>query len=274
MKKGNSLKKKNDWSYILFIEYPHLFLPIIEDLKKKTPKEINGLCKLFNQFNISKNSRILDFSCGIGRHAIPLAKAGYDVLGYDPSIFYIEQAKTWASKEIFSPATRLRFINGNPYKVSKVLLKKNDVNFNAIVIMDNSFGYKKESDDICMLKEIYKVASKNCILIMETENRDWRIVNFEPITIFNAKNIKIYEKWRFNFENSISESESTFYQKKGKVFHLSLKINTTLRLYSLHELKNLLNKSGWKYLKSFGDISTLKPFDNSTSNIITVSTKM
>ena len=44
-----------------------------------------GLRKLFNQFNISKDSRILDFSCGIGRHTIPLGKDDFTILGYDPS---------------------------------------------------------------------------------------------------------------------------------------------------------------------------------------------
>jgi ubiquinone/menaquinone biosynthesis C-methylase UbiE len=275
MKYENSFKKHNDWSFRLFIEHAHLFLPIIEDLKKRTNKEIKGLRKLFNQFNISKDSRILDFSCGIGRHTIPLAKDGFTMVGYDPSFFYLEKANEFASKERTPFTPRLKFIRGSPYNASKVLFKKNELNFNAVIIMDNSFGFKNEEDDVRMLKEIYKVSSKNCILVMETENRDWRIANFEHSTFFNSKKIKMYEKWRFNFETSISESESLFYEKnKEKSFRLSLKINTTLRLYSLHELKNVLKKSGWNYLKSFGDIRTLKPFDGNSPNIITISSRM
>ncbi len=275
LKIRDSLKKQDDWSHKLFVEYGHLFLPVIEDLKRRnTEDEINGLHKLFNEFNISKDSKILDFSCGIGRHAIPLANDGYDIIGYDPSKFYLEKAKELASEEISCLTPRIKFINGNPYSASKILSNTNNGNFDAVIIMDNSFGYKSDADDVHMLKEIYKVSSKNCILVMETENRDWRIANFEPLTFFKAKNIKIYEKWRFNFETSVSESESTFYEKKEKFFRLSLKIKTTLRLYSLHELKNMLKKSGWKYLKSFRDMNTFKPYDNSTPNIITVSKRM
>ena len=50
--------------------------------------------------------------------------------------------------------------------------------------MDNSFGYKNEDEDIRMLTEIYS-ALKNRIIVLEIENMDWRIANFEPSTFFN-----------------------------------------------------------------------------------------
>jgi 2-polyprenyl-3-methyl-5-hydroxy-6-metoxy-1,4-benzoquinol methylase len=54
---------------------------------------------------MAKDSKILDLSCGIGRHSIPLAKKGYKILGYDISSLYLQKAREWAKRE--------RLINNN-----------------------------------------------------------------------------------------------------------------------------------------------------------------
>ena len=54
---------------------------------------------------------------------------------------------------------------------------------------------------------------------------------------------------------------------------IKLKLNTTLRLYSLHELKQMLLNSGWKYVKSYGSLSSLGPVDLRSENIICIGNK-
>jgi len=41
---------------------------------------------------------LLDFGCGVGKHAVELAKKGYRVLGYDTAEYYIDKAKKLATK--------------------------------------------------------------------------------------------------------------------------------------------------------------------------------
>ena len=36
------------------------------------------------------------------------------------------------------------FVNGGPYRPSTILLKNKKTDFDAIIIMDNSFGYRGE----------------------------------------------------------------------------------------------------------------------------------
>jgi SAM-dependent methyltransferase len=265
----------NDWAYSLFVEHPHLFLPILENQKPKGEREATALERIFDEFDVPRGSKILDLSCGIGRHSINLAKKGYQVVGYDPSPLYIEKAKQSAIDELAGAQTEIRFYQAEACKVAEVLLANGESGFNAIILFD-SVGFVGEAQDIQMLTNIFKLAATNCILVTETENRDWIIRNLQPQVNLDFEKLEIHEIWRFNLETSVAESRSKFYEKNpnGTSLCLVLDLNTSLRLYSLHELIRIINSAGWKYIKSLGDILTLEPASSDTPDILTISRKI
>jgi hypothetical protein len=170
---------------------------------------------------------------------------------------------------------------GQPYAASETLLSRRETGFNAIIIMDNSFGYCNEDCDIYMLNDLLKVSADNCILIMETENRDWRLKNFEPQINYLFEKIEVHQKWNFNLETSISEGRSKFYERaiNGKAHNLLLDLRLHLRLYSLHELKNILDSAGWRYLESYEKIKgsrdkKLQAVTCDSEHIITIGRKI
>jgi SAM-dependent methyltransferase len=264
-----------NWSDVLFVENPWLYLPFLVDQRKNSGKETDGIVKLLRQNDISEGSKILDFSCGIGRHSIELAKRGYRVVGYDPSQLFLEVARKYSVEELTQSSNLPKFFLGNPYDPSRVLLGNDESDFDAMIIMDNSIGYTGSSNDRTMLRELNKIAGRNCILIIETENRDWRLRNFESMTLHEFDHISVFEKWNFNLESSEFESLSSFYEKVNgdkNDLKMLLQLGTTMRLYSLHELITLLNESGWKYLNSYDSIMQLDPVRiDSGPNIATVS---
>lgn len=226
------------------------------------------------KYNIHSGAKILDFSCGIGNHSIPLFKKGFRVVGYDPSPSYLRLAAARASKLEDGHEKRLKFIKGDPYSSSNTLKKNKEDNFDAVILMDNSFGYLDESRDRDMLKNLLKISKKNCILILETENRDWRLQNFEPVTSFESDNVQIYGRWKFNFASSVSEGLIKFYSRSSAQDHnmsLSLSLPMLMRLYSIHELISLLKKAGWTYKESYDDIVSLRPFSNSEISTFSIS---
>jgi SAM-dependent methyltransferase len=234
--------------------------------------EVDGIDRLLKKFGVSTNGKILDFSCGIGNHSIPLSKRGYNVIGFDPSSVYLRSAKLSARKYI-SGKKNLRFIQGNPYCSANVLKKNGETNFDAIIIMDNSFGYDSKSKDIKVLKDLSSLANNKCVLILETENRDWRLINFEPFTFFETSKIKILGKWKFHFETSVSQGSMKFYESSTKTnnMKLKLKLQMLMKLYSLHELIELIQDSGWDYRESYDEIVSLIPFANNSMSIFSVS---
>jgi SAM-dependent methyltransferase len=272
-----SLDPQINWSVILYNNHPILYLPILESMKGQATIDTHGLYTLFKEFDVSLDSKILDFSCGIGRHSVSLIKNGYtNIVGYDPSSFFLEEAKLYAAKETGNFSSKLRFYHGDPYSISEVLSTNNEKEFNAIIIMFNSFGFAREIDDIKILQELSKIAANNCILIIETENRDWRIRNMQPYNYYDFDKTEIHESWSFDLETSVANGKTRFYEKipDKKDLRFLLELTVKLRLYSLHELIKLLNRGGWKYMKSFGSIQTLIEASYETQNLVTISKKM
>lgn len=270
MKKSSNEAKK-PWTHLLYVKYANLYLPELLAMDAKAESEVNGICKIFNEFNITKKSRILDFSCGIGRHSIRLSKIGYQVVGYDPSYLFIRKARE--KVKIENKNLRVNYYVGDPYSVSKLLPSKGQSDFDAIIIMYNSIGYATPEEDIQIFKSLLGLASeRGSILITQTENRDWRIKNFQPSIITDYDTTQLHEQWKFNMEDSIFHGGLKFYRKQSHGLNFIRNIDIHLRLYSLHELKQILHKSGWSLIKSYGNIRTLEPASTDSSEIITVST--
>ena len=61
-----------------------------------TAAEVDGVVSLLG---LDAGARVLDLACGHGRHAIPLAKRGFDVTGYDLSEVFLERARADAEAE-------------------------------------------------------------------------------------------------------------------------------------------------------------------------------
>lgn len=77
-----------DWAGKIFVEKASIYQPVLERGLKTAPAEARALSRIFRTYGIAtekKPFRILDVSCGIGRHSVNLAKLGYEVVGYDPS---------------------------------------------------------------------------------------------------------------------------------------------------------------------------------------------
>ena len=81
------------WTELLFVERPELFLPFLELAEERAPDETRALAELFGRFGVPPEGRVLDVACGIGRHAIPMARRGYRVTGIDLSPPYVEMAR-------------------------------------------------------------------------------------------------------------------------------------------------------------------------------------
>jgi SAM-dependent methyltransferase len=260
------------WANKMFVQYGHLFLPVLESMKIQSPLEVESISKIFDSFQIKRTAKVLDLFCGIGRHAPHLAEKGYEVVGYDPSKLYIDRANEWIDKKYSHLRSKIRFYEGDQNRLVHILKRNADLNFSAIIIMYNSIGYSDKKDDICLLKQLLRIASPGCILILETENRDCTIRHFQPYVCYKLDGIEIHEFWRINLETSTAESTSKFYQKDScGNLRLELNLNRFLRLYSLHELISILNEAGWEYQNSYGSLSKLSKAGYDDEYLITVS---
>jgi SAM-dependent methyltransferase len=252
---------ENNWSYELYVKHPELFLPILEEESKDASKEVAGLCKILRDLDLPVKAKILDLSCGIGRHCIPLAKRGFIVTGYDPSEYYINIARKRAESQIPIIKNKIRFYSGDPGRPAITLLRNKEKDFDVIVILFQSIGYISREYDLLMLNNLRKISASKSFLILETENRDWRLRNFENTMVNDYGAVTLFEKWKFDSRNNVFKNQSKFYVKtENKCFsRLALRLSTQMILYTLEELKEITRKAGWDYYRSYHSIRSVKP---------------
>jgi SAM-dependent methyltransferase len=104
---------------------------------------------------------ILDAGCGNGRHAVPLARAGYRLVGLDTSRSLLVAARRTARG-----ARRTRFVCG-----SYARLPFEPGNFDAVMCLGTALGYLGEGADRAALSEFRRVLAPGGRLVIETLHR-------------------------------------------------------------------------------------------------------
>jgi 2-polyprenyl-3-methyl-5-hydroxy-6-metoxy-1,4-benzoquinol methylase len=92
------------WYEVLFENYAHKYEA--EPFTKGTIGEVDFIEK---EITFDKSLKILDIGCGTGRHAIELAKRGYDVVGVDLSASQLSRARDNAKHN----QVRVRFLQAD-----------------------------------------------------------------------------------------------------------------------------------------------------------------
>jgi SAM-dependent methyltransferase len=106
-------------------------------------------------------ARILDAGCGNGRHAVPLANAGYRVVGLDRSGVLLAAARRAARdapwpRFVRASYTRLPFESGA---------------FDAVLCLGTALGYLGDQGDRAPLREFRRVLAPGGRLVIETLHR-------------------------------------------------------------------------------------------------------
>lgn len=235
------------------------------------PAQVEGLRKIFEEHGVLQGSRILDLASGIGRISINLAKVGYEVVGVDISPLYLGLASRWAEKEKLTG--RVRFYRVDARDAARLLKKKKE-KFDAIINVGTAMGYYGEDDDLATFASLRNITSPRGFLVIETVNRDYLVKNFQPNSISELDGIEWHESRKLNLETSFMENNWKFYRKIRGSLKLVSEIPVSHRVYSLHELKRLVESAGWKYLESYGSLRELSPLTIDSFHMTLVSGRL
>ena len=186
-----------------------------------------------------KGSSVIDVCCGVGRHALELARLGYRVTGVDLSEAYIQVARQLAKKRGLKAAFEAYDMRKLPF----------EARFDSAISMWTSFGYfENDADDLKALRRVYRALKPGGKFLIELINRDWLIVNFEAVGWHEIPGGYVLEKRTLDALSSRLNAE-WIYMRKESVARKRL----SLRLYSVHELVALLERAGFKLDALFGD---------------------
>lgn len=205
--------------------------------QEKTRSEVDFICDVLN---LHKGAKVLDLFCGIGRHSIELAKRGYKVVGIEFNPEYLKLAEQNAGESRVS----VKFTKGD------VRYEDFGKEYDGVIIMFHSFGYFTDEIDQMVLRKLYDSLKNQRRFLLEILSRDWLLKNFIEREEMEINGIRVVEERKFD----ILTSRNNFTIKRYERGNIVVK-KGAWRVYSAHEIKNILEDIGFKFIAGYDNIN-------------------
>ena len=184
---------------------------------------------------------VLDVACGFGRHAVPLARAGYRVVGVDRSRPLLEEAERRAGGEPWPRLVRADYRE----------LPFAEESFDAALSLFTSLGYLGDEEDTNALAEIRRVLRPGGRLLVETMHRDLLVRRFqEHDWRLLGEGRLLLEQRTFDAASGVAQATQTLIDSTGERDSRSFSV----RVYTATELIAMLGRAGFADAKCHGDV--------------------
>lgn len=148
---------------------------------KGTDQEISFLLE---ELNLPPGARVLDVGCGPGRHSVPLAAAGFNVVGVDVSARFLEVA---------AAAAREAKVKAGFFNVDARQMPFDD-EFDAVIsICQGGFGLMGE-DDSLVLKRMAEAAKPGGIVLLTAFSSYFELSHRRSEASFDADKGIVHER--------------------------------------------------------------------------------
>jgi SAM-dependent methyltransferase len=189
---------------------------------------------------VAAGGRILDLCCGYGRHTVPMADKGYEMVGLDLSLDMLRHALARAQAKNLS----IKFVHGDI----------RDLNFEEVFdgayCLDTSFGFFTEHENIAVLSGIFAALKRGGRFMLDVVNRDY-IVNDIPMrNWWEGDGCLVQEDIEFDHTTSRLETKRFVVFADG----MQREFNISIRLYALHELLQMVRLVGFQVLQVSGSV--------------------
>jgi len=213
----------------------------------------NFLDLILGQIPIKQPASILDLACGKGRHAIYLAKKGFDVTGMD-----LSPANILAASK--SSHEHLRF------EIKDMRDDLGTERFNAVFNLFTGFGYfETDKENFQVFKNVKKSLKNNGYFLFDYLNAEYvRALNTDS-SEFTVEGIGFKTKKEFKDRWVIKHIYVTDGEKEYTY-------SEQVALYSKDEIVHELENIGFKIIKEFGDYQ-LNKFNSASPRLILVGHK-
>jgi ubiquinone/menaquinone biosynthesis C-methylase UbiE len=221
----------------------------------ETVREVAGLMTMLK---LRPGARILDVGCGQGRHAIPLARAGYRMTGVDRSAYLLGQARDAAT----DTGVDVHLVRGDMRGLPVGRL------FDGCLSLFTSFGYfQDDGENEQVLREMARVLRPGGVLILDVSNRDYYLLRSWPYTWRRQGQAIILEETSFDAETSRFTTTFTWLEGPERE-----SISHSVRQYTAAELKGMLRRAGLVPTATYGGFDAGR-FDVDSKRLVVVAKK-
>jgi SAM-dependent methyltransferase len=219
--------------------FDEIYLKTYAVLDRGGPQEEEALAAA-NLAGCGPGTDILDAPCGYGRHSIPLARAGFHVTGADRSEALLDRARADVGDGEWP-----RWVHADHRD-----LPFGEAEFDAVLCLFSSLGYRGEEGDAQTLAEFSRVLRPGGRLVVETMHRD-RLMHilqrrgWDPLPDGGT----LVEERRFDYAEGVAETDHTLIEPDGTKRSVTWRI----RCYTATELGRLIEAAGFTELEYLGD---------------------
>jgi SAM-dependent methyltransferase len=184
---------------------------------------------------------VLDCPCGYGRHAIPLAGAGFHVVGADRSPVLLEEARRQAGDGEWP---RWGEADHREHPLA-------DASIDAVFNLFTALGDRGEDGDRATLSEFRRVLRPGGVLLVETMHRDRLASIFQPRIWDPLPDGGIFLEER-SFDQVAGEIEAglTLIDAGGNRESVTYRVRT----YTATELARLVAAAGFVAIECYGGL--------------------
>ncbi|HTK11705.1 MAG TPA: class I SAM-dependent methyltransferase [Ktedonobacteraceae bacterium] len=218
-------------------DYIRIYLPFLP--AHRTEQDVANILELLP---LPPQSQILDLCCGQGRHAIPLARAGYQLTGLDLSQPLLELAIDEANRQDVEITWLQSDMREIPFEQT----------FDAVINIFTSFGYlENEEEDLHVLEQVAKSLKPAGLFLLETVYQPKVLRAFTPHSIIRYPDgMLVLEERQIDLRTSRNEVHLTLLYPDGS----QGKQYQSMRIYTLTELTHMLEASGFEVQAYYGDL--------------------
>ncbi len=230
-------KARDDWVKEVFGE---LYLSTVPTGgQSRTEREVDFIEQ---QMSLESADTILDLACGYGRHTIELAERGHDVVGFDLSKALLKQGLAEAQRR----SLEINFFHGDMRSLEFESV------FDACYCWQTSFGYFGDRTNLDILARVNRALTSGGELLLEVMNRDHVVKKMPHRIWWEGPDCIFLEEGEFDYESSTLHLNRSFIYEDGS--QQPVEHDWYIRLYSPHELKELLNQTGFEFVDLSGSI--------------------
>jgi SAM-dependent methyltransferase len=195
-----------------------------------------------DSLGVAKGGTMLDLACGTGRHAIDLARRGYEVVGFDLSLAMLARAADEAQER----EQKLNFVQGDMREMTF------DEAFDGVFSWNTSFGFFDEDTNAKVIGRVHKALKKGGQFILDVANRDFIARQAPSLAWFEGDGCVCMDEMAIDWITSRMRVKRTLMMDDGR----SKEIEYSIRIYALHELGRILHEQGFRVAEVSGRIGT------------------
>lgn len=208
-----------------------------------TDEQIARQCDFFwDSLGLEPGQTVLDVGCGLGLHAVELTRRGCLVVGIDLSLPMITRAAELAQESNL----RINFLHTDIREISF------EGTFDAALCVGTTFGFFDDADNADVLRRIYGALKPGGKLLLDVVNRDYVLSSQPNLIWFQGDGCLCMEETDFNYFTSQLILKRTLMKEDGE----QSEVDYSLRLYSLHELGQLMRSTGFRVHEVSGHEAT------------------